>query len=64
MQATVDVPADALVADLVFLDSANVATGFYDNNSGLDYHIPVEGALDRGPLRHSTGCLLWGHSHG
>jgi starch synthase len=49
MQATVDVPADALVADLVFLDSENISSGFYDNNGGLDYHVPVAGAPGRLP---------------
>jgi starch synthase len=44
VQATVQVPPDALIADFVFLDSENAATGFYDNNQGLDYHIEVEGA--------------------
>lgn len=44
VQATIDVPPDALVADLVFLDSDNITSGFYDNNNGLDYHIPTAGA--------------------
>jgi Starch synthase catalytic domain/Starch/carbohydrate-binding module (family 53) len=44
VQATVQVPEDALVADFVFLDCANEQTGFYDNNNGLDYHVPVVGA--------------------
>ena len=44
VQATVKVPPDALIADLVFLDSDNISSGFYDNNAGLDYHIPVSGA--------------------
>lgn len=44
LQATVRVPDDALVADFVFLDSDNEQSGFYDNNNGLDYHVPVFGA--------------------
>lgn len=36
------VPADAHVLDVVFADSES-ASGFFDNNGGLDYHIPVEG---------------------
>ena len=44
MQATVKVPEDALVADFVFLDSNNEQMGYYDNNNGLDYHVPVTGA--------------------
>jgi hypothetical protein len=44
LQAEVKVPEDALVADFVFLDSNNEQAGFYDNNNGLDYHVPVTGA--------------------
>ena len=44
VQARVTVPSDALVGDFVFLDSANEHSGFYDNNNGLDYHVPVTGA--------------------
>lgn len=44
VQARVQVPEDALVGDFVFLDSANEHSGFYDNNNGLDYHVPVSGA--------------------
>lgn len=28
--------------DLVFTDTGAMTGGFYDNNGGLDYHIPVE----------------------
>eukprot|EP00892_Ulva_mutabilis_P005442 jgi/Ulvmu1/326/UM001_0330.1 len=44
LRARVAVPADALIGDFVFLDSANEHSGFYDNNNGLDYHVPVTGA--------------------
>jgi hypothetical protein len=49
VQATVRVPSDALIADFVFLDSDNISSGFYDNNRGLDYHVPVTGAAGRLP---------------
>lgn len=43
MKATVQIPEDAHVIDIVFSDSASDVGGFYDNNGGLDYHVPVEG---------------------
>ncbi|KAL4419296.1 hypothetical protein ABPG77_001628 [Micractinium sp. CCAP 211/92] len=42
-KATVQVPEDAHVVDFAFLDTRDQQTGFYDNNKGLDYHIPVQG---------------------
>ena len=30
--------------DLVFSDTGDLHGGFYDNNNGMDFHIPVEGA--------------------
>lgn len=30
--------------DLVFSDSGDMHGGFFDNNGGLDYHLPVAGA--------------------
>ncbi len=42
-QVALDVPQDARVLDLVFSDSGSEGSGFYDNNGGLDYHVPVEG---------------------
>lgn len=38
---TFQVPSDAHVLDVVFNDGEN--STFFDNNGGLDYHIPVEG---------------------
>lgn len=52
VQARVQVPEDALVGDFVFLDSANEHSGFYDNNNGLDYHVPVTGASGVLPPLH------------
>ena len=43
LQATITCPTDAHTLDLVFSDSGELTGGFYDNNKGLDYHIPVEG---------------------
>lgn len=42
--AEIDVPSDAYTLDVVFTDSAESHGGFYDNNSGLDYHIDMEGS--------------------
>jgi len=57
LRARIDaVPADAHVLDAVFADTDGVGggdgdeggggagSGFYDNNGGLDYHVPVVGA--------------------
>lgn len=38
------VPKDAHFIDLVFSDTGDQHGGFFDNNGGLDYHIPVAGA--------------------
>lgn len=35
------VPQDAHTVDIVLSDSGDDAAGFFDNNDGLDYHIPV-----------------------
>lgn len=43
LKATVTCPPDAHTLDVVFSDSGELTGGFYDNNKGLDYHIPVEG---------------------
>ena len=42
------VPQDAWDLDLVFSDSANDAA-FFDNNNGLDYHVPVVGSSQTKP---------------
>ena len=38
------VPQDAHTVDIVLSDSGDDAAGFFDNNDGLDYHIPVTGS--------------------
>lgn len=43
MRATVNLPADAHVLDVVFTDNESTNAAFIDNNGGLDYHIPLEG---------------------
>ncbi len=48
------VPTDAHVMDLVFLDSSDSHGGFYDNNKGLDYHIP--GALSSAIATRHPSC--------
>ena len=42
-QVTVEVPANAYKMDLVFADVES-GDGVYDNCSGADYHLPVEGS--------------------
>lgn len=37
------VPQDAHMLDVVFADGPGAQAGFFDNNGGLDYHIPIEG---------------------
>ena len=37
------VPNDAWMMDMVFLDNGDAHGGFYDSNNGLDYHEPVAG---------------------
>lgn len=41
-------PEDAWDLDMVFADSANEAA-FCDNNTGLDYHVPVVGSRQTRP---------------
>mmetsp|Transcript_3823 Transcript_3823/g.11020 ORF Transcript_3823/g.11020 Transcript_3823/m.11020 type:complete len:1228 (+) Transcript_3823:338-4021(+) len=50
LKATVDVPPDAQVMDLVFSDTGDLHGGFYDNNGGLDYHIVCTGGTGQSPL--------------
>jgi len=38
------VPEDACLIDMIFSDSGDMQGGFFDNNKGFDYHIPVTGA--------------------
>lgn len=38
--------------DMVFSDTGDLHGGFYDNNAGVDYHVPISGAsVTRPPLR-------------
>jgi starch synthase len=38
--------------DMVFSDTGDLHGGFYDNNAGVDYHVPVASAsVLRPPLR-------------
>jgi hypothetical protein len=41
---TLQAPEDAWMMDMVFSDTGDMHGGFYDNNGGLDYHIPVIGS--------------------
>lgn len=46
------VPADAWSMDMVFSDTGDLHGGFYDNNSGVDYHAPIVGStVTQPPLR-------------
>jgi starch synthase len=47
--AEIEVPADAHVLDLCFLDSPDTHGGFYDTNRGLDYHVEVAGGSAAAP---------------
>lgn len=38
------VPGDASVLDVVFSDSGNPNSGFWDTNHGLGYHVPITGS--------------------
>ncbi|PRW39290.1 Soluble starch synthase chloroplastic amyloplastic isoform A [Chlorella sorokiniana] len=48
-KATVQVPPDAHVLDIAFLDSRDKHGGFYDDNKGMDYHVPVVGGTGTVP---------------
>ncbi|KAL6843123.1 hypothetical protein ACP4OV_026836 [Aristida adscensionis] len=50
LKATVNVPPDAYMMDFVFSESKE--GGIYDNRNGLDYHIPVFGAIGKEPPLH------------
>ncbi|CAL8472333.1 g11876 [Coccomyxa elongata] len=52
LHSSVQVPADAWSMDMVFSDTGDLHGGFYDNNSGVDYHVPIVGSsIARPPLR-------------
>ena len=37
---------------MVFSDTGDLHGGFYDNNSGVDYHVPIRGSsVQQPPLR-------------
>jgi len=40
----IKVPEDAAMMDVVFSDTGNLGGGFFDNNSGWDYHIEIKGS--------------------
>eukprot|EP00963_Diacronema_lutheri_P011104 scaffold1318_cov362-Pavlova_lutheri.AAC.18 len=53
LQASLVVPSDAYVLDLVFSDKPDVGDHVtFDNRGGLDYHIPVEGSSKPEPPMH------------
>ena len=43
------VPKDAWSLDMAFSDSGDLAGGFSDSNSGVDYHVPVSGSPAQAP---------------
>lgn len=50
----VQVPKDAWSMDMVFSDSGDLQAAFYDNNSGVDYHVPVTGSSASPPRLRIT----------
>ncbi|GLT52638.1 hypothetical protein SLA2020_259660 [Shorea laevis] len=50
VKATVKVPLDAYMMDFVFSEEEN--GGIFDNNYGMDYHIPVFGGIVKEPPMH------------
>ncbi|KAI3966739.1 hypothetical protein MKW92_038736 [Papaver armeniacum] len=50
VKATVTVPLDAYKMDFVF--SETEVGGIYDNNHGMDYHVPVCGGVAKEPPMH------------
>lgn len=53
LQASLVVPSDAYMLDLVFSDSPGIGDHVtFDNRGGLDYHIPVEGSTKLEPPMH------------
>ncbi|XP_057960630.1 starch synthase 3, chloroplastic/amyloplastic [Malania oleifera] len=50
VKATVKVPLDAYMMDFVFSEKDN--GGIFDNKNGMDYHIPVSGAVVKEPPMH------------
>eukprot|EP00897_Mesotaenium_endlicherianum_P010422 jgi/Mesen1/9408/ME000614S08673 len=58
LQATVPVPKDAYMVDLVFSEKGGAEGGLYDNKGGLDYHIPVTGGTAQAPPLHIVHIAL------
>ena len=54
LQCDVQVPEDAWSMDMVFSDSGDLQAAFYDNNSGVDYHVPVSGSSASPPRLRIT----------
>ncbi|KAL5730730.1 starch synthase [Ranunculus cassubicifolius] len=50
LKATVKVPLDAYMMDFVFSEKED--GGIYDNNNGMDYHVPVFGGVAKEPPMH------------
>uniref|UniRef100_A0A7N0SWD3 starch synthase n=1 Tax=Kalanchoe fedtschenkoi TaxID=63787 RepID=A0A7N0SWD3_KALFE len=50
LKASVRVPPDAYTIDFVFSEAQG--DGLYDNNNGMDYHIPVFGGITKEPPMH------------
>ncbi|KAL9671884.1 hypothetical protein QQ045_009457 [Rhodiola kirilowii] len=50
LKTTVKVPLDAYMMDFVF--SEGQGDGMYDNNNGMDYHVPVFGGITKEPPMH------------
>lgn len=54
LQYDEQVPEDAWSMDMVFSDSGDLQAAFYDNNSGVDYHVPVSGSSASPPALRIT----------
>eukprot|EP00210_Caulerpa_lentillifera_P007095 g6788.t1 len=48
-KVNITIPEDAYVLDFIFSDSDHDHGGFIDNNSGLDYHMPITGSKLKSP---------------
>ncbi len=40
--------------DMVFSDSGDLQAAFFDNNSGVDYHVPISGSTASPPQLRIT----------
>ncbi|KAJ6807102.1 starch synthase 3, chloroplastic/amyloplastic isoform X1 [Iris pallida] len=50
VKVAVNIPLDAYMMDFVFSEKED--GGIYDNNNGMDYHIPVVGGIVKEPPMH------------